>query len=139
MRTKITSLQKAGKNIRVATAGGLVGVMTELDPSLTKSDSLAGQIAGIPGKMPEPIYELKCKPNLLERVVGIKENKPITKNEPLLVICGVTKTIGIVEHYSEKELVLKLKIPVCCEKGEKISFARRIGDKWRLTGWGIVI
>ena len=139
LRTKITCLQKAGKNISIATAGGLVGVMTELDPFLTKSDSLAGHVAGLPGKMPELMYELKCEPNLLERVCGLKENKPIARNEPLLVICGVTKTIGIVEHYSEKELVLKLKIPVCCEKGEKISFARRIADKWRLAGWGKVI
>lgn len=139
LRTKITGLQKAGKNISVATAGGLVGIMTELDPFLTRSDSLAGHVAGLPGKMPDLAYEIKCEPHMLERVIGLQESKPIAQNEPLLVICGVTKTVGFVQSYSQKELVLKLKIPVCCEKGEKISFARRIADKWRLAGWGKVI
>ncbi len=139
VKTKILALQKAGKSIDVATAGGLVGVMTELDPFITRADSLAGHVAGLPGKIPELVYEIKCKPHILERVVGSQENKPIVQNEPFLVICGVTKTVGFVQRYSEKELVLKLKIPVCCEKGEKISFARRIADKWRLAGWGEVL
>ncbi len=138
LKTEILGLQKAGKNIEKASAGGLVGVMTALDPALTKSDSLAGHVAGLPGRMPPLRYEITCEPKILERIVGEGKSKPIANGEALLVICGVTKTVGFVESFSEKEMKLKLKIPVCCEEGEKISFARRVKDKWRLAGWGVV-
>ncbi len=139
LRTKILGLQKAGKNLERASAGGLVGVLTSLDPALTKADSLAGHVAGLPGALPPLRYELICEPRILERIVGEIEQKPIVRGEPLLVISGVTKTIGFVEKFSEAEMRLKLKIPVCCEEGEKISFARRVKDKWRLAGWGTVL
>ncbi len=138
LRTKILGLQKAGKNLEKASAGGLVGVLTSLDPSLTKSDSLAGQVAGYPETLPRATSELSFSYTMLERVVGVGEAKPLSKNEPLLIIAGVTKTIGIIEKLSPERLEVRLRIPVSCEQGERISFARRFGDKWRLSGWGIV-
>ena len=38
--------------------GGLVGIATKLEPSLTKSDSLSGTVAGSPGTLPEGIKQL---------------------------------------------------------------------------------
>ncbi len=50
--TKVTSIQTGSKKVEDATPGGLLGVGTRLDPALTKSDALAGQVAGLPGKLP---------------------------------------------------------------------------------------
>jgi translation initiation factor 2 subunit 3 len=138
LRTTITSLQKAGKNLSVVTAGGLVGLGTKLDPFLTKSDSLAGSVVGLPEKLPPIRNEIKLKIHLLERVIG-GEVKEISKGEILLVVCGVTKSVGIVEDVSKEKISLKLKLPVVCEAGEKIAISRKVIDKWRLIGWGEVI
>ena len=138
IRTEIKSLQKAGKNIEVATPGGLLGVMTGLDPFLTKSDSLAGQVVGIPGKLPEVLTELTFEPHIIGRGI-LGEDKPFAQGEPLLITCGVMKTLGIVLNASENEIRVKLKIPVCAEKGEKISFSRRVAERWSLTGWGKIL
>jgi len=54
--TEVRSLQAGGRSVEVARPGGLLGVGTGLDPSLTKGDALAGQVAGDPGTLP-PTYE----------------------------------------------------------------------------------
>jgi translation initiation factor 2 subunit 3 len=136
--TRVEGLQKAGMNLEEATAGGLVGVMTSLDPSLTKSDALAGQIVGKPGTLPEIMHEITFDATLLERVVGdIKQDK-IKRAEPLLLIVGVTKTVGVVTDVRDNIVTVRLKLPVCAEKGERVSFARRFNDKWRLAGYGVI-
>ena len=49
MTTKIVSINIGSKKLVDATPGGLLGVATKLDPALTKSDALAGQVAGLAG------------------------------------------------------------------------------------------
>jgi len=50
--TEVRSLQAGNRSVDVARPGGLLGVGTGLDPSLTKGDALAGQVAGEPGTLP---------------------------------------------------------------------------------------
>ncbi len=135
IKTKILGIQKAGKNLDVATAGGLTGIMTSLDPSLTRADFLSGQVVGIPGNLPPAKYEISFVPHVMEResTEGLTQ---IKVGEPLLITVGVMKTIGVVTKYSEKEVSVKLKIPVSAEPGDKISYSKRIGSKWKLIGWG---
>ena len=57
--TTVTSIQTGSKRVTEATPGGLLGVATKLDPALTKSDALAGQVAGHPvGEFLLPAVEL---------------------------------------------------------------------------------
>jgi len=32
-----------------------------------------------------------------------------------------------------------LKLPICADKGERVAISRRIGARWRLIGYGIII
>ena len=48
-------------------------MQTTLDPFYVKSDSLTGNIAGLPGQLPPVWEEFAVSPKLLERVVGSKE------------------------------------------------------------------
>ncbi|HID17899.1 TPA: translation initiation factor IF-2 subunit gamma, partial [Candidatus Bathyarchaeota archaeon] len=51
--TTIRTLQVAGRYVQEAKPGGLVGMGTALDPSLTKSDGLVGNVVGKVGELPE--------------------------------------------------------------------------------------
>jgi translation initiation factor 2 gamma subunit (eIF-2gamma) len=62
---QITSLHAGSKKVEIATPGGLLGVGTKLDPSLTKSDALAGQVAGHIGKLPPVLDRLKFHVRLM--------------------------------------------------------------------------
>ena len=140
--TKVVGLQKAGVDIEEAGAGGLLGVMTTLDPLLTKSDILVGNICGMSGKLPEVVDEITIRIKLLERVVGSDELKavaPIKVNESILVNAGTSRSIGTIDSVKKDVISLKLKIPLCIDKKERITISRQINGRWRLIGYGIAV
>lgn len=139
--TEIVGLQKTKLDLEEAGPGGLLGLLTKLDPSITKSDSLVGNIVGLPGKLPETRDSLNLEIKLLERVVGTEELSsvtPIKINENLLINAYTARSIGTVTSIKKERIELKLKIPVCVEKKERIVISRQISGRWRLIGFGTV-
>ncbi|WP_276255671.1 translation initiation factor IF-2 subunit gamma [Halomontanus rarus] len=139
IQTTIRSLQAGGSNVDSATPGGLLGVGTALDPSLTKGDALAGRVAGPPGSLPSTWEQFTMEVDLLERVVGVDGGETvdeISTGEPLMMTVGTATTVGAVTSARENECEVKLKRPVCAEPGAKIAINRRIGARWRLIGLG---
>ncbi|MFB6170362.1 MAG: translation initiation factor IF-2 subunit gamma, partial [Haloarculaceae archaeon] len=135
--TTVRSIQAGGRNVETATPGGLLGVGTGLDPSLTKGDALAGQVAGTPGSLPPTHREFTMGVELLERVVGEDEEiEEITTGEPLMLTVGTATTVGSVTSARDGECEVTLKRPVCAEAGAKIAINRRVGTRWRLIGVG---
>lgn len=135
LKTKVVGMQKAGKNLEEAGTGGLLGVMTELDNSLTKADSLAGSVAG--KDLPPVLEKLSVKANLFEKVIDA-EIEPIKMGEQLLMNVGVTRTLGTVKNMKNQVYDFDLRLPVCAEKGDRVVLSRRIEERWRLIGWGFV-
>ncbi len=139
IKTTVTRILSGSEEIEEATPGGLIGVGTKLDPSLTKSDALVGQVAGIPGKIPPTIDGFIMETKLLPRVVGVTDEykvEPIRSNEPLMLNIGTATTIGVVTSARGTEAEVKLKRPVCAEAGAPIAISRRVGARWRLIGSG---
>ena len=132
IKTKITGLQKAGLNLKDAGPGGLLGVMTDLDPSLTKSDSLGGNLVG--QELPKIHDKLNLKINLLDRAVDAYDIEPIKEGEQLMLNIGTTRTVGVVTSV-KKQIEMKLKLPICAEKGDRVVISRLVSDRWRLIGW----
>ena len=128
-------------NLESATPGGSIALLTSLDPSLVKSDSLSGNIIGLPGKLPEVHYELNLEPKLLKRVVGSeKELKvdPIKKGETLMLNVNACATVGIVTSLQKKFFTVKLKLPVCASTSDKVTISRLLGHRFRLIGYGLI-
>lgn len=137
--TSVAGLQKAGIDLNEAGPGGLLGMLTKLDPYLTKSDALVGNVAGLPGKLPDVSDSLSLSVTLLERVVGAKELravKPVKAGESLMINVGTARSIGTVKEIKKDAIELELKIPVCVEKGERVVISRQIAGRWRLIGYG---
>ena len=55
-----------------AVPGGLIGVGMKVDPFITRSDSLVGQIIGHPGQMPEVLSQIDVSFYLLRRLLGVR-------------------------------------------------------------------
>jgi translation initiation factor 2 subunit 3 len=139
--TKITSLIAGGTNYNTVGPGGLVGIGTLLDASITKSDGLTGSLAGAPGTLP-PIWDkLIAETHLLERAVGSEGEVKVGDikiGEPLMLTVGTATTVGIVTSRHKNQTEMNLKLPVCIESGERFAISRRIGTRWRLIGYGII-
>ncbi|WP_435347829.1 translation initiation factor IF-2 subunit gamma [Haloarchaeobius sp. HRN-SO-5] len=138
IETTIRSLQAGGQSVDEVSPGGLLGVGTGLDPSYTKGDALAGQIAGPPGTLPNTWNAFTMSVDLLDRVVGedMGEVENINTGEPLMLTVGTATTVGAVTSARDGECEVNLKRPVCAPVGAKIAINRRVGARWRLIGVG---
>ncbi|MBO3800310.1 MAG: translation initiation factor IF-2 subunit gamma [Candidatus Brockarchaeota archaeon] len=123
-------------------SGGLVGIGTTLDPSLTKSDMLVGNLAGKPGTLPPVTKSITLEYSMFERVVGVRgmvKNEPLRVGEVLNVNVGSALTQATVKEVRENRIRLDLKIPVCAEKGQRVAVSRLFERRWRLIGYGVIV
>jgi translation initiation factor 2 subunit 3 len=139
--SKVTSLNVSKGAVKEARSGGLVGVGTSLDPSLTKSDGLVGSVAGRVGELPAIMDKLTAEVELFEKAVGTDALVPVQKiktNEPLVLNVGTAVTSGVVTSARNEVVEVGLRKPVCPIPGFKVALSRRIGDSWRLIGFGTI-
>ncbi len=141
MVTKVRSLYAGGLQLETAHPGGLIAIGTGLDPSITKSDSLVGRLAGVPGTLPPMVTDVTFRTELMKRVVGVSSELAVDSlktNEPLMLSVGTATTVGVITSGRSDSAEVSLKIPVCIEKGQRVAISRRIAGKWRLIGYGVV-
>lgn len=139
LRTTIVKILAGGEEVEETLPGGLIGVGTKLDPALTKSDALVGQVVGKPETLPPTLDNFVMETRLLERVVGATDEsivEPIRSNELLMLNIGTATTVGVVTSARKTDAEVKLKRPVCADKGARIAISRRVGARWRLIGSG---
>jgi translation initiation factor 2 subunit 3 len=142
--SKISSLYAEQNDLQYAVPGGLIGVGTRIDPTLTRADRLVGQVLGIKGQLPAVFCEIEISYYLLRRLLGVKTSdggkqakvQKLSKNEILMVNIGSTATGGRVVAVKGDLSKIALTQPVCTEEGEKIALSRRVDKHWRLIGWG---
>ena len=123
--------------------GGSVAVMTKLDPVLTQSDKLVGQVAGLPGTLPDPVYQLTFEQHLFTQVVSSTKTydvKPLYQSEPLMLIINSSTTVGIVNATKgTSQATVNLKKPVMAFGGDRVVIFRQVEPKkWRIIGYGVV-
>ena len=141
IKTKIVSINSGKEQFDKVSPGGSIGIMTTLDPSVVKSDKLTGGIAGVPGKLPPVLEELTLKTKLLDRVVGAKDDlvvEPIKKSEMLMLNVNSAATVGVVSELGKNKIKCVLKRPICAEPGARVTISRRLGNRFRLIGYGII-
>ncbi|EGQ42800.1 MAG: translation initiation factor 2, gamma subunit [Candidatus Nanosalina sp. J07AB43] len=138
VETEVKSIIHGDTVVEKGKPGGLLAVETTLDPAMTKSDGLAGNVLGLKSKIPEVSTELQMKVDLMDRLVGSDEDKQIEnikEHEALMINIGTGKSAGRVTQ-AGKNVEMDLKVPVCAETGDRVAISRQIGSRWRLIGHG---
>merc|ERR1719310_1692680 len=72
IRSRIMSLHAENNLLNYAVPGGLIGVGTKIDPTLTRGDRLIGHVLGHPNRLPDIYIEIEVKYYLLRRLLGVK-------------------------------------------------------------------
>ncbi len=142
--TSVKSIQTGtGNPLKTAHPSGLIGMGTNLDPSITRADALIGNLAGPIGKLPPIVKEVTLESHLLKRVVGtIKQSavQNIKPNETLMLIVGSSATVGQVKKFGSKnQVIFELRKPVAVIPNQRVAISRQIEMRWRLIGWGTVV
>lgn len=142
LNTKILSLYKGPKSIKEVLPGASISIETNLDPFLSKADSLTGCLASTKGTLPEIVNKVKLKINLFKEVLGTEDKSEVSQiktKEMLMLNINTTTTIGMVERIKDNEIELSLNIPIIAIKGDNVGIARNIKNHWRLIGYGEVV
>ena len=126
-----------------ATPGGLLAIQTMLDPSMTRSDNLAGSLVARTGSEPPVINSIIIHANLFENVVGSEVDKkvqPIYNGERILLTIGTSTAVGTVKKVLKKGNVdFTLKPVIAMDPDSKVALSRQIQKRWRLIGWGEIV
>ncbi|HJM79385.1 MAG TPA: translation initiation factor IF-2 subunit gamma [Nitrosopumilus sp.] len=141
IQTEITSLGTAAGIVESVKPGGLVAIGTKLDPSMTRSDSFIGSVIGKPGTLPENSTMLKLDVNLFDSAVGTTEDikvNPIQNGELLRLNIGTAPVLGKVTKVKSTKIEIELRRPACIFENGHVAISRRIAERWRLIGAGIV-
>lgn len=139
LQTKVCKIMSDKMQLEEGTPGGLLGISTMLDPSMTKGDSLVGQVAGAVGTLPPTWERFSIETELFDRVIGSKDDHVVDDikiNEPLMLNVGTATTVGIVQKVKKNLLEVELKRPVCAEEDSRIAISKRVSGIWRLIGVG---
>ena len=141
IKTKIIGIKTGTTELKSAHPGGSVALLTSLDPFYVKGDALRGNVVGHKDKMPEVWNEFDFSTTLLKRVMGESESNEvhaIKLTEPLMLNVNSSATIGTVTQLKKDVAHIKLKLPICCSKEDRITISRMVGNRWRLIGYGTI-
>ena len=143
IKAQIKEIKSDKETLTRAFPGGSVAIMTDLDPVLTQSDKLVGQVAGLPNTLPDPLYQLTFEPNLFEKVITSTKSfdvKPMYQSEPLMLIINSSTTVGVVSATKgTSQVSVNLKKPVMAFGGDRVVIFRQVEPKkWRIIGYGVV-
>jgi len=143
IETTITSMQGGGGKRDVMMAGGLCGLGTLLDPSITTADNLSGQVLAKKGELPTIRTECSISVELMETMVsgdgeGADKIYPLRNNEMLMVNVATSTSVGVVKGAEKGKATLHLRLPICADEGQRVSLSRRVGARWRLIGHGTI-
>ncbi len=137
--SKIISLHKGNYNLNQVFPGGSIAIETELDPTLTKADSLSGAVISTKNNLPEIIDKIKIDYKLFKKIQQdskIEEIQDLKISEMLMLSANTSITVGKITKKTNTEIELELKIPIVPLKNEPIGIARNINGHWRLIGYG---
>lgn len=139
----VSSMQGGGLSLDTMHAGGLCGMATFLDPSITTSDNLSGQVVARKGDLPEIHSRVAISVNLMSHMVAgdgetPEKIQPLRNNEMLMLNVATATSVGVTRNAEKTRTELELRLPICADKGQRISLSRRIGSRWRLIGYGTI-
>lgn len=139
--TKVTSLETGAGRADKVGPGGLVAVGTHLDPTFIKGDQMVGSVIGKPGTLPETLEHVTLDVDLLETAVGSAELVKVEKvklGENVRLNLGTASTLAVATSVRGDVVEVDLKKPVAIEKGMRAAISRRIAERWRLIGSGVL-
>uniref|UniRef100_A0AC35TZ37 Protein-synthesizing GTPase n=1 Tax=Rhabditophanes sp. KR3021 TaxID=114890 RepID=A0AC35TZ37_9BILA len=144
--SRVVSLYAEKNELQYAVPGGLIGVGTQIDPTLCRGDRLVGHILGAVGTLPDIYTEIEISYFVLRRLLGVRTEggkkaakvEKLTKGEVLMVNIGSLSTGCRVVAVKGDAAKIALTDPICTEVNEKIALSRRIEKHWRLIGWGTI-
>jgi translation initiation factor 2 subunit 3 len=133
LKTKVISMQSEFGPEKSASRGLMVGIETDLDPSLARRDNLSGAL--IVKSDTTPLFKNRIA--IKYEAIQNKFDKPLQKNETVLLNVLSSKVLGTVVSSSNNGVVINLgasSLPYFV--GERAILSRKLNNVWTVAGSG---
>jgi len=138
LTTKIESIFSEKDKCSETVTGGLFGIGTTLDPLLTASDRLSGSLLGIPGTMPDIVYELEMKITTIKLDDTCHKEKVKIGTVYRLVIGNVSVNAVAKESKTVKCVIMKFNKPICTKESRCLIYTQESSNT-RMIAFGAII
>ena len=117
----VSSMQGGGLSLDTMHAGGLCGMATFLDPSITTSDNLSGQVVARKGDLPEIHSRVAISVNLMSHMVAgdgetPEKIQPLRNNEMLMLNVATATSVGVTRKRREDPHRIGIAIAHLCRQ-----------------------
>lgn len=113
IETQIVSILAENTKYDKTTPGGLYGLGTKLDPTLTKDDYLSGSLLGIKGQLPDVQTEINMKITSINLDRGERKVRIKPKEVYRMIIGNTVVDAEAYETDKPKVFLMKLSKPIC--------------------------
>lgn len=146
LKTEVVSLKSEKSSIKYAIPGGLVGVSTKLDSSLSQQDGLVGSVMSIDGVIDElNVYEnlkLNCEFASHFKYLSddiTEKDFEINIGDKVIINASSKNVVATINDIVDNTIDVKLNEPVVCGIGKRVAISK-ITDSYgiRLLGSGIM-
>jgi translation initiation factor 2 subunit 3 len=147
LKSKVESIFSEKTPLDIGLSGGLIGVQTGLDPSLSTKNRMVGNIL--------LSKQTKIFPEVFEQItIEYKQTKYVPKDinlddyqinekDVLFINCNSANVEGRVKSVTITKSLIEINLisaPLCCFVGQKIPISKYVGgDSKRLVGYGEII
>ncbi|MFQ6620854.1 hypothetical protein Gotur_001893 [Gossypium turneri] len=101
--SRIVSLYAEQNELQFAVPGGLIGVGTTMDPTLTRADRLVGQVLGEVGSLPDVFVELEREMGLVCEVLIIYSVSMLSMSAAMVNFFLLRRLLGVRTKGSERQ------------------------------------
>jgi translation initiation factor 2 subunit 3 len=133
LKSKVMSIQSEFGSEKSVSRGLMIGLETDLDPSIARRDSLSGSLIVTGDNV--PVFKSRVSVDYIP-IVG-KFDKPIQKGETVLLNVLASKVLGTVVSNLQNKVILNLGnsyLPYFLN--DKAIISRKINNVWTLAGSG---
>ncbi len=114
----------------------MVAIGTQLDPALTKADSLVGSVVGHPNEL-YPVYSSVVLDYHQIQRRDVKDQ--LKTNDQVMTIMGSASIPGIIKSIRNGNVEITLRRAVCASPGSRAVVIKQVGGRWRIIGWGALV
>lgn len=136
--TTIKSLQSDTSKMEYALPGGLIGICLDIDPSLTKSNRMIGQMIGYIGTLPKVYSALKLTYEELNRFDKLDDGFKLNDKILISVNSMNIKATVLVVKKKKKYIKIQLDTPICVNDSQKVAIFKNINGRWVLSAKSVI-
>jgi translation initiation factor 2 subunit 3 len=103
---------------------------------------MIGSVIGKPGTLPDNSSIAKIEINLFDTAVGSVDEIKVSSvqvGESLRLSIGTAPVLSKVTSVRGERVDIQFRRPVCLFEKGKVAISRRIQERWRLIGAGVVV